>query len=55
MRSLAKSRGDLPENWLALADNFDRAVAARNIYRAREHYTLAMRAWSAATGEPFYE
>lgn len=59
MRTLGMVRADLPEDWFALADDFERAAAG--FYRAAPTVTLkefaatwarARKAWRAATGEP---
>lgn len=59
MRGLGMVRGDLPDNWFDLADDFERAAAG--FYCATPSVTVrefvatwarARKAWCEATGEP---
>lgn len=58
MRDLAKTRDDLPENWLEIADNLDAAAAGFfgedkkvNVSQFMSAFAKARKAWCAATGE----
>jgi hypothetical protein len=59
MRLLSRSRSDLPENWLALADSLDDATQGFfgepqtvNVMQFMGHMARARKAWCAATGDP---
>ena len=59
MRNLAKTRDDLPTNWIKLADDLDAATAGffgpNNTVNAQKFLRTmarARKAWCAATGEP---
>lgn len=59
MRELAKTRTDLPENWLAQAELFDEVAAGyfgtpqtSTVQRFVGTYARTRRMWCDATGEP---
>lgn len=59
MRSLAKERDDLPENWVDLADEFDEATVGfyadpptKTVQQFLGCFARARKVWCEVTGEP---
>ena len=59
MRNLAQSKGDLPDNWMEVADAFDAAVKGFyatpqtvSVQKFMGAFARARRMWCDVTGEP---